>query len=636
MMSQNDIVSPVATGDTNQCAVITPWFVGDTEFPPMQATYMPLVNGEEAFRAVHEAIASAQRTVDIICWGFQPSMYFIRNGKEPCIGELLTRIAKEKNVQVRILGWESPFNTAGGLAGESNQPGKGIVKYGDREGQTTTDEQYAYDREWYAKHSYTDDLRTVVSSLSPIGTELEPALRKAELNTMNPLFVGRGFNLIDRAEIAYRESVRSVDSDLSSTSTLFMTAAPTHHQKTVLVDYEIPESAVGFVMGHNMLDEYWDTDEHSVELRPPVSGKWLPLIDTWAPNAGPRGRLPRQDMSSQVTGPILEHLHQNFASAWLRETKEDLLTLRNAKAVAKKLKPRADYGTPVMAQLLRTQSQEGKFDIEKLYLKTVNNATQYIYIENQYFRWPPLAEAIKSNIKAQKNAGRIPEKDGYLYLFVITNVTDEGMGEGTLNTQRMLDSLGRGDTIPELTRLRRSDALKDEMNAPSSYPALSDEGITEGFRRREKYQKEMEDLKNKAAQEFMIPVDGLKVHICSLVAPDSPPDDWMPTYVHSKIMLINDVFTTHGSANINTRSMEVDSELNISHDWAKVTKALRKRLWNMHTKGLGVQDDPEDAFNAWDKLLKQNHDNQQPDSKAAPVVPLVQFLYNGKTLKDKD
>lgn len=69
-MSQKDIVSPISVVDTNQCTVIPPWFVECTEFPPTHATYKPLVNGEEAFRAVHEAIANAKKTVDIICWGF--------------------------------------------------------------------------------------------------------------------------------------------------------------------------------------------------------------------------------------------------------------------------------------------------------------------------------------------------------------------------------------------------------------------------------------------------------------------------------------------------------------------------------------------------------------------------------------
>ena len=629
-MSQNDIISPVATVDTSECAIITPWFVENTEYPPVPATYMPLVNGEEAFRSVHEAIANAKKTVDIICWGFEPSMYFIRDGKAPCIGELLVSIAKEKNVQVRILGWEAPFNSAG-VAGESNVPGKDIIRLGDRNGQSADDKQHAYDRWWFSRFSNSGEWVKAIN-----GPIVSPAQPTRNSPTLTPVFVGRGFDLLERAEIAYQELLYSVDSGLSGMSAAVMAIAPTHHQKTVLVDYELPDDAVGFVMGHNMLDEYWDKDAHSSKRRPPALGREFPDRDTWAPNTGPRGKWPRQDMSCRVTGPLLEHLHQNFAQAWNRETEENLLLSRNAKCVAKKLKPLAGNGDLVMAQLLRTQMREGRRDIEKLYLKSVNNATQYIYIENQYFRWPPLAEAIKENIKAQKKAGRIPEKDGYLYLFVVSNVTDEGIGAGTANTQRMLDSLGRGDTIPELTRLRRMEELKAKMYEPSPYPALSDEGIAEGFRKRAEYEKAAGELKKKVADDFMVPIDGLKVHICSLVAKDSPAEAWMPTYVHSKIMLINDVFTTHGSANINTRSMEVDSEMNIAHECAKVTKALRKRLWNIHTGGQGVQDDPADAFDAWNKLIKRNHDNQYGEEKKTPETPLIQFLYDKTTLKDKD
>ena len=120
-MSHNDIVTPVATVDTSQCMITSPWFVQNTEYPPAVATYKPLVNGEEAFAAVYRAIEKAQKSVDIICWGFQPSMYFIRDGQALRIGELLCLLA-EKQVQVRILGWEAPFNTAG-VVGEANLPG---------------------------------------------------------------------------------------------------------------------------------------------------------------------------------------------------------------------------------------------------------------------------------------------------------------------------------------------------------------------------------------------------------------------------------------------------------------------------------------------------------------------------------
>ena len=120
-------------------------------------------------------------------------------------------------------------------------------------------------------------------------------------------------------------------------------------------------------------------------------------------------------------------------------------------------------------------------------------------------------------------------------------------------------------------------------------------------------------------------IPGLKIHICTLVAPDSPANNWMPVYVHSKVMIIDDVFLTHGSANINTRSMEVDSELNISHEHMGVTQPLRRQLWNIHTKGInnGASDAPDIAFKAWDYIIKQNASNQL--NGIAPVASLVGF-----------
>src|SRR6185437_2574446 len=98
-------------------------------------------------------------------------------------------------------------------------------------------------------------------------------------------------------------------------------------------------------------------------------------------------------------------------------------------------------------------------------------------------------------------------------------------------------------------------------------------------------------------------IPGLKVHVCSLVAPDSPSgSSWTPVYVHSKIMIIDDVFLTHGSANVNRRSMEVDSELNICHERMDVTQPLRRHLWNIHTEGIqdAASDSIELAVGGWE------------------------------------
>ncbi|MEN4825753.1 phospholipase D-like domain-containing protein [Pseudomonas sp. P39-UII1] len=596
-MNLPDIVVPVALKQTNTATCTPRWFVCNSEYHPVIATFKPLINGEEAFRAVHQAIANANRTVDITCWGFQPSMFFIRDGKSPSIGQLLLRKAAQ-GVRVRVLGWEMPANLAG-AGGEANLPGKSdhfgrVMLNWDRTLQSSNDRQYTEDVDWFRACAVKGN-------------------KAARHPRQIPLFVSRGFSVDERRRI-YEEIGRSLDPSISTGMAFALVGVPTHHQKSVLVDYELPEQALGFVMGHNMLDEYWDTDAHSAVIR---SDYQRP-----APNRGPRGFTPRQDISSQVSGPILEHLHENFATAWAKETGEDLLIARDAIAVGRKL--RCLQGTPQMAQLLRTQAQTGRRDIEQLYLQAVNNATQFIYIENQYFRWPPLAEAIKRIALKQIRGGRDPGLHGALHLFVITNATNDGMGAGTLKTQQMLESLGRADTIPGVTKLSRIQKVREQAPAPRDP--------------RDRLGKlDVEQQVAGIEKSTIVPVEipGLKIHVCSLVAPDSPAGKpWMPVYVHSKLMIVDDVFTTLGSANINTRSMQVDTELNIAHEWGSVTRDMRQRLWRLHTGGEGAQDKPAEAFQAWEFLLDKNHSRQS--AGVEPLCSLVEFYYGDSVVKDLD
>ena len=197
----------------------------------------------------------------------------------------------------------------------------------------------------------------------------------------------------------------------------------------------------------------------------------------------------------------------------------------------------------------------------------------------------------------------------------------------------MLDSLGRADTIPALTKLRRIEALRREMGAVPAYPSYTAEMAMAQSERNAAFEQKAEEIRKGVIVPESRP--GLKVHICSLVAKDSPPEKWMPVYVHSKLMIIDDVFTTHGSANINTRSMQVDSEMNIAHENARVSRALRQRLWALPTSGQGAQDDAAKAFVAWQDLLEENK-KLQNTKEAMPAAPLIEFLYNETTLKDLD
>jgi hypothetical protein len=82
--------------------------------------------------------------------------------------------------------------------------------------------------------------------------------------------------------------------------------------------------------------------------------------------------------------------------------------------------------------------------------------------------------------------------------------------------------------------------------------------------------------------------------------------------------------------------MQVDSELNIAHEWASVTQALRRRLWDLHTKGKGVQDDPVLAFEAWQEIIEKSRKSQEDKRNGVPYAPLVEFYYDKATLKDID
>ena len=103
-------------------------------------------------------------------------------------------------------------------------------------------------------------------------------------------------------------------------------------------------------------------------------------------------------------------------------------------------------------------------------------------------------------------------------------------------------------------------------------------------------------------------------------------------------MIVDDVFTTLGSANINERSMSSDSELNICVEDPAVARPLRKHLWGLHT---GEEDEEtiKKAFNKWQRLLDANKARRlalhnKPTER--PACSLVEFLRVSPSRKDID
>ncbi|MCD5364522.1 hypothetical protein LQT98_22865, partial [Chromobacterium aquaticum] len=123
--------------------------------------------------------------------------------------------------------------------------------------------------------------------------------------------------------------------------------------------------------------------------------------------------------------------------------------------------------------------------------------------------------------------------------------------------------------------------------------------------------------------------------------------DWPFVYIHSKLMIINDVFMTQGSANINTRSMRVDSELNICHERGDISAGLRRELWSLHTRdpetgevmglentSLPFDEQMPDAFKKWEKTINRN--KERKNKELSPIASLIEFRRDSDKLSNLD
>lgn len=308
--------------------------------------------------------------------------------------------------------------------------------------------QAATSKPYYIQETIPEDYETIVKFL----THEDRKIREKDNNVVT--FMGKTFEVSNKLDISNYLSVRSRDMSMSSAyesinnnrnfpdfpeyfsgakSVLLATGA-THHQKMVLIDYEDPKIATGFVMGHNLHKDYYDDDEHSFF----AEGVRWPGFRPW------------QDISSQVYGPVLYDLNDNFCKAWDKVSNQESLLAKRAKVqldsfVVSKGETCAAYSVS-SAQICRTEPEYGEQTIMALYKKATEKSKNFIYIENQYFRYPQLAEHL-IDIAEGRKSGRAKKP---LFLFVVTNVPNTA-GE-TAYTADMLDRLGYGDSLPQAQR----------------------------------------------------------------------------------------------------------------------------------------------------------------------------------------
>lgn len=650
--------------------------MSDAHSKPVPATFRALINGEEAFGAIYDKIENASSSIDIAIWGFQPSMYFKRkkDGKFLRIGDLLIKMALN-NVKVRLLVWSMWGDVQTTSEDAANLGNKHYIGYG-RAAKEISQEQMEYDAYWYEAirgefHTTFDRIRNSPDGdsekLDKIASELEEKYKarfpylwkisKDQERLKKIQYKNRRVTLFnDITNGGYS------DKNLPWLAELALSAASTHHQKMVLIDYKKPEKAVGFVMEHNMLDNYWDRSTH-------IYG------NLEAANAGKNVNTPLQDVSSIVTGEVLWDLNYNFCQSWDRDgffdnrgyyDSSENLTQDRKGIQRSSFKPNPNMGMDGMtlqAQIVRTYDKPRVKDIMKVYLKNIQQTTSYIYTENQYFRWPVLAEEFLSHWKNMRKG-----RPGPIHWFVVTNSSDSGIGSGTFTTNNMLKLLGRQDVMPNVARnvnLEELETEKSRIALSNPKGTLGVPGPLDETRKArikaldaeiESRKKDLENEKQKIKKgdiaepeedrqftqklgyEFK-DTPGIKAHICTLVADNA----WQEVYVHSKVTIMDDTFTIISSANLNTRSMEKDTELGIILQTGEVARDLRKRLWSLHTKknaaanpdGMHDYNVAEEAFDVWGQLMQKNRE-AKVSGNIKPLYPLRQFFRPNPTVSRKD
>lgn len=301
------------------------------------------------------------------------------------------------------------------------------------------------------------------------------------------------------------------------------------HQKISIVD-----GTHAFVGGVDPMIEHkgefdrWDTQAHlyASPLRRTQEG-----VNSY----------PWHDAHSLIEGPAAGDVELNFRQRWndviQRHHKDsNLLVPVHPSAPPLKSNSLVQVARTIPEHTYAFTTVQG---IAQLYSKALGNAQHFIYLENQYF-W--LHDFIGIDIPFL--SGESPD------MMLNIRKIGEALQRGTTMAIVLPDhpNLGRADTDAGLALIRQA--------AP--------EAVAQG-----------------RVQAFCL---ATSTHL------EDTEEHYRPIYVHAKVAIIDDVWSTVGSGNLNNRGMRDDTEMNVATLDAQLALGLRLMLWSEH---LGLLTDEE-------------------------------------------
>ncbi|GAC1685856.1 MAG: phospholipase D-like domain-containing protein [Ktedonobacteraceae bacterium] len=339
------------------------------------------------------------------------------------------------------------------------------------------------------------------------------------------------------------------------------------HQKISVID-----GTHAFVGGVDILIESkgdfdrWDTPAHSFNA---------PL------RANKNGTMPHpwHDAHAFLEGPVAADVEYNFRQRWNDVVHRHHLDAR--RQISEHVAPPA-IETHSIVQVARTIPEHTyTFEplivqgISQLYANAFNNIERFVYLENQYL-WLHVYIGLEVPFLAQDS----PEMER--------------------NLRELGQALERGASatiiLPDHPNVGRafSDAGIEKLRTKS--PDSVEEGHFEAFCLATSYQ-------------------------------DSETTHYRPIYVHAKVAIIDDVWSTVGSGNLNNRGMRDDTEMNVAVLDANHAYGLRLMLQAEHL-GLATT---EELF-ALSRMLGKQHQQQTEKDTAQAVFQRLEEMIGDPTL----
>ena len=328
------------------------------------------------------------------------------------------------------------------------------------------------------------------------------------------------------------------------------------HQKMVVVD-----GAHAFVGGIDMLIETsgdydrWDTHFHR---------HFSPLRR----NETERSPHNWHDAHAIIKGPAVADVEQNFRQRWndlvMRHKWDDrLLVPTHPLPPAEESTSLVQVARTIPAHTYTFAPQDGIAGIAQLYAHALGNAQHFVYMENQYF-WTRAFYGID-----------LPRLG-----------TDSPDMER--NLAELAAALRRGATVAIV--------LPDHPNVGR---AFTDAGLAR-----------LREAAPEAAAQGRIQA------FCLAASAEIYGEvNYKPIYVHAKVTIVDDLWSTLGSANLNNRGMRDDTELNVATLDSELARGLRMLLWAEHLELIG-----EGSMLTVARHLGHQRQRRSVDEQAAKIL----------------